>query len=171
MAGYAKHPEIPSVFCTLKPSSQKRFVVEAKLSDSHASSGSGRCGLRGRWRCLELCVIGHHPIKTDADAFDNGEQDSTRYRAVSHRLVASSHGERAAGEESCDDGIPRVLLLPYSFDSAVVCVEKTSPDSEVTAEYGCAGFYRSKGTDASFAVRRVAEAFDTVPYCTTDSLM
>ena len=95
-------------------------------------------GHRGRF---ELRVLGHHPAEADADTFDNGEKNGAGYCAVAHRFVASAYGERSAGEEACDDGVPGVLLLPYPFDGAVICVEKTSPDSEVATENGGAGFY------------------------------
>lgn len=153
-----KHPESPNRHLYIKDQFSK-CVIEAKFlrGHSHAAAGSSGCVLRWHRRCLELCVVGHHPVETDANAFDDGEQNGARYRAVAHRLVASSYSERATREESCDDGIPRVLLLPYALHGAVVCVEKTTPDTEVAAEYGCASLYRCDGTDAPFAVGRVAE--------------
>jgi hypothetical protein len=60
--------------------------------------------------------------------------------------------------------------LPNALYRTVVCVEKASPDAKVAAEYGCAGFDCCDGTDASFAIGRVAEPFDTVPYRTADCL-
>lgn len=155
--------------------------------------GSGAAGrgasVCGRWRGqVELGVIGHHAVEADGHALDDGQQDGARYRAVAHRLVASSYRERAAGEESGDDGVPGVLLLPYSLDGAVVCVEESSPDAEVAAEYWRACLDGCDGADAALAVGRVAEllralsarwqrpralhtyTFHTVPYCSTDSL-
>ena len=64
---------------------------------------------------------------------------------------------RAAGEEARDDGVPRVLLLPYALDRAVVCVEQPSPDAEVAAEYWRARLDGCDGADAALAVGRVAE--------------
>ena len=132
---------------------------EREILRGQGSGAAGRgAGVCGRWRGqVELGVVGHHAVEADGNALDDGEQDGTRYRAVAHRLVASADGERAAGEETRDDGVPRVLLLPYALDRAVVCVEQPSPDAEVAAEYWRARLDGCDGADAALAVGRVAE--------------
>jgi len=135
----------------------KGFLKRNLGSDSCGTAGSWRCGCRRHRRRLKFCVIGHHSVKADTNAFDDCEKDSARYRAVAHRFVAAAHGEGASREETGDDSIPGVLLLPYSLDSAVVCVEKTSPDTKVAAEHGGARFDRCEGTNATLAVGGVAK--------------
>jgi hypothetical protein len=98
---------------------------EREILRGQGSGAAGRgAGVCGRWRGqVELGVVGHHAVEADGHALDDSQQDGARYRAVAHRLVASSYRERATSEEPGNDGVPRVLLLPYSLDGAVVCVE------------------------------------------------
>ena len=120
-----------------------------------AGRGAGVCG---RWRGqVELGVVGHHAVEADGHALDDGEQDGARDGAVAHGFVTASYGERSTGEEAGDDGVPRVLLLPYALDGAVVCVEQPSPDAEVAAEHGRARLDGCDGADAALPVGRVAE--------------
>ena len=55
------------------------------------------CGNRTH---VEIRVLGHHSLNTDADTLDNGEQTSTRDGTVSCGFETASDGERAAGEEA-----------------------------------------------------------------------
>ena len=64
-----------------------------------------------RWGHLELCVLGHHPLETDADALDDGEQDGAADGTVADGLGSSTDGERTTGEETGNDGVPGVFLL------------------------------------------------------------
>jgi hypothetical protein len=122
-------------------------------SDRHTTTARWRADIARWWRrSIQPRVVRHHPVEANRHTLDNRQQYRTRYRAVAHRLVSSPHGERTAGEEACDDGVPWVLLLPYSLDRAVVCVEETAPDAEVAAENGGAGFDCCEGADASLAV-------------------
>jgi hypothetical protein len=77
---------------------------------------------------------------------------------------------------------------PYALYCAVECREEASPDAEVAAEDGSTGFDCYDRADASFAVggitilelsglrctsemgKVVPEAFDSMPYCTSDGL-
>lgn len=70
-----------------------------------------------------LHVLGHHAVERDTDTFDDGEQYRARDGAVAHGFVTASYGEGSTGEETSDDGVPRVFLLPYALDCTVVCVE------------------------------------------------
>jgi hypothetical protein len=88
---------------------------------------------------LELGVLGHHPLETDSDALDDGQQDCAADGAVADGFGPSAHGERAAGEEAGDDRVPGVLLLADALDGAVECAEHAAPDAKVAAEYGRAG--------------------------------
>jgi hypothetical protein len=96
--------------------------------------------LTGRRRGhLELCVLGHHPLETDANSFDDGQQDGAADGSVADGLGTSTHGERTTGEETGDDCVPRVLLFADAFHGAVECAEHAAPDTEVASEHGRAG--------------------------------
>ena len=64
----------------------------------------------------------------------------------------------------------RTNLLADSLDCTVESAEETTPNTEVTTENGSASLDGSESTDATLAVGAVAETFDTVPDCTTNSL-
>jgi hypothetical protein len=96
--------------------------------------------LAGRRRGhLQLGVLGHHPLETDSDTLDDGQQDGAADGAVADGFGASTHGERATGEETGDDGVPGILLFANALDGAVECAEHAAPDAEVATEYGRAG--------------------------------
>ena len=107
----------------------------------------------GRWRRgVESCVVGHHAVEANRDAFNDSEEDGTRYSAVAHGAVPATDSEGAAGEEAGDDGVPRVLLLPNALDGTVICVEEAAPDTEVAAENRGAGLDGGDSAYSSLAV-------------------
>lgn len=117
-------------------------VQPPEVGEPHLRGGgqTALAALTGRrWGHLELCVLGHHPLETDADTFDDGEQDGAADGTVADGLGTSTHGERTTGEETGDDGVPRVLLFADAFHGAVECAEHAAPDTEVASEDGRAG--------------------------------
>ena len=94
---------------------------------------------RRRWGHLQLGVLGHHPLETDSDTLDDGEQDCAADGAVADGFGTSTNGERTTSEETGDDGVPGILLFANALDGAVECAEHAAPDAEVAAEYGRAG--------------------------------
>lgn len=125
---------------------------------------------RRRLRHLELGGARQHLGEADTDTLNDGEQDSAADGAVTGSLVAASDGEGAAGEETGNNGIVRVLLLADALDGAVKGREEAAPDAKVAAEDGGAHLDGGDGADASLAVGGVAEALDSVPDGATDSL-
>ena len=124
---------------------------------------------RRRWN-LQLGRAGEHLGETDADTFDDGEQNGTTNGTVSRRLVASSNRKGTTGEETSDDGIPRILLLSHALDGAIESREETTPDTEVAAEDRRSHLHGGNGTDSSLAIGRISKSLDTVPDGATDGL-
>ena len=89
-----------------------------------------------RWGHLQLGVLGHHPLETDSDTLDDGEQDCAADGAVADGFGTSTNGERTTSEETGDDGVPGMLLFANALDGAVECAEHAAPDAEVATEYG-----------------------------------
>lgn len=74
---------------------------------------SDDCSLgRWWWWCFEPGVLSQHPTECDANAFDDGQEDGTTDSIVAHGFGPTSNRQRASSEETSDDGIPRVFLLP-----------------------------------------------------------
>jgi hypothetical protein len=136
-----------------------RVVNRNRLrSNCHTTAARWCANIARWWRwSIQPRVVRHHPVEPNRHTLDNRQKNGARYRAVAHRLVPSSNRERATCKESGDDCVPWVLLLPYSLDRAVICVEETAPDAEVAAENRCAGFDCCESADASLAVWGVTE--------------
>lgn len=65
-----------------------------------------------RWRRhVESGVFCHHALETDTDTFDDGEQNGATDGTVAHGLVTTTDSESTTGEETGNDGVPRVFLL------------------------------------------------------------
>lgn len=120
---------------------------------------------------LELRSAGHHLLKRDADALDDGEQDSTADGAVTRALIPATDGETAACEEARDDRIVRVLLFPDALDCAVEGAKEAAPDAKVAAEDRRAHLDGAYGACSPLAERAVAEAFDAMPDSATNGLL
>lgn len=119
-----------------------------------------------RWRLwhLQLGAARKHLLESDTDALDDRQQDGASDGAVARRLVTSTDGQRATCQETGDDGIVRVLLLPHALDSAVECREEAAENTEVAAEHRRSHLDGRDGADPPLTVGRVAEALDAVPY-------
>jgi hypothetical protein len=92
-----------------------------------------------RWGHLELCVLGHHPLETNTDTLDDGEQDGAADGTVADGFGSSTDGERTTSEETSDNRVPGILLLSDAFHSAVECAEHAAPNTEVASEDRRAG--------------------------------
>ena len=116
-----------------------------------------------RWGHLQLGVLGHHPLETDSDTLDDGEQDCAADGAVADGFGTSTNGERTTSEETGDDGVPGILLFANALDGAVECAEHAAPDTEVATEYGracldcCDGWKGGVSTCMRFARSRNQE--------------
>lgn len=148
-----------------------RFVRHIRIALVHCGYRlNGNLHVRRRLRSLELGRTSHHLAEADTDTLDDGQQDGTADGTVTSSLVATTDGQRAAGEETGNDGVPGVLLLADALDGAVKRREETTPDTEVAAENGRSHLDRCDGADASLAVGGVAESLDTVPDGAADGL-
>lgn len=112
---------------------------------------------------LQLCASRHHLLEPNTDAFNDCQQHSATNGAISRGLESTSNRQRAASHESCADCVPGIFLLSRAFDGAVESAEEAAPDAEVASQHRGAHLDCCEGTDASLAVRAIAEAFDTVP--------
>lgn len=74
----------------------------------------------GRRRKLELCVVGHHALETDADTFDDGQEDGTHNSRVAGGLDTTTNGQGATSEETSANCVPWIFCLANTLDSAVV---------------------------------------------------
>lgn len=84
-----------------------------------------------RFGHFETRVFGHHALESDANPFDDGEQDRTSNGAVPRGLEAASDRERPASHKARADGIPRVFFPPDALDGAIPHAKETAPDAEV----------------------------------------
>lgn len=85
-----------------------------------SSCASGTRRWRGWW-CFEPCVaFGHHAVEADADAFYDSEENRAADSTVPHSTEAAADCERAAGEPSRDDWVPRIFFAAEALDGTVV---------------------------------------------------
>lgn len=64
------------------------------------------------WRGhIQSCVLCHHSLETDTNTLNDGEEDGASDSAVSYSFGASTDGKGTSGEETGDDGVPRIFLL------------------------------------------------------------
>ena len=109
-------------------------------SHSYPPLAPRTCLLR-RWRRhLQPRILRHHPLEPNTDSLYHGQQYRTPNSAIPYRPRPASHSQRASGEETSNNSVPRILFLSYAFGCAVEGAEETSPNAEVAAEDGCASF-------------------------------
>lgn len=63
-----------------------------------------------------------------------------------------------------------IFLLPQTLDCAVKRAKESAPDAKVASEHRGARLDGRQRSDASLAVRRIAEALDAVPDSSSDGL-
>ena len=67
--------------------------------------------MRRWWGYVESGVFCHHALEPNTDTLDDGEQDGATDGTVAHGLVTTTDSESTTGEETGNDGVPRVFLL------------------------------------------------------------
>lgn len=78
------------------------------------------CGMNMRCSYLKLCVVGHHSLETDTDTFNDGKENGAHDGGVTGSLDTTTNSKRATSEETCDNGVPRILLLAHTLNGTVV---------------------------------------------------
>ena len=90
-----------------------------------------------------------HPVHHDADALDEGEEDSADDGAAHHVLRAVPGGHDGARGGPAGDGVPRVLLLAEVREGAVEAGEAEAPGGELAAEDGRALLHADEAAQAA----------------------
>ena len=70
---------------------------------------------------VKICVISHHPLEANSNTLNDCEEDATHNGTVSRSAHTASYRQRTTGQETSDNSIVWILLLPYALDRAVVC--------------------------------------------------
>lgn len=61
------------------------------------------------------------PLESDTDTLNDCQKDGAADGTVPDSLCTTTNGESTSGEETGDDGVPRIFLLADALDSAVEC--------------------------------------------------
>lgn len=86
--------------------------------------GLSECLLLGgrERRKLEFCVVGHHALETDADTFNDSQEDSTHDSGVAGGLDTTTDSERSTSQETGTDRVPGIFCFANALDGAIVLV-------------------------------------------------